>query len=260
MAGSAYRFGDSRQAATRLALLAEIFEQTTRSFLDRLGAGHGRHLAVDLGCGPGSTTALVREVLAPVRLVGVDSSAPFVDDAASRLGSGVEVILADVAALPPRLDGVDLFFARFLLTHLTAPIAALRHWLGRLSPAGVVAVEEVESITTDDPVLARYLELQRRMLEANGNRLEIGPAIESAADAHGEVVGDDVASLTPSASAAARMFAMNFASWRTRPEVAHLAGPTELDEIAAGLDQLAAAGDSQVSITWQLRQLTIAVP
>jgi trans-aconitate 2-methyltransferase len=87
----------------------------------------------------------------------------------------------DGARLPARVNDADLIFARFLLTHVTEPLSAIDHWLVRLAPAGVVAVEEVESITTAEPRLATYLDLQRRMLEANRNLLEIGPVLRRAA-------------------------------------------------------------------------------
>ena len=44
-------------------------------------------LVVDLGCGPGFSTALLRDVLAPDRVVAVDSSQTFVREAAERLGA-----------------------------------------------------------------------------------------------------------------------------------------------------------------------------
>jgi hypothetical protein len=60
-----YAFGDSTPAARRLALLAEVFEPTSRAFLDHVGTrlAGPPGLAVDLGCGPGHTTRLLSSVL-----------------------------------------------------------------------------------------------------------------------------------------------------------------------------------------------------
>ena len=96
------------------------------------------------------------------------------------------------------------------------------------------------------------------MLEANGNLLEVGPVIQDAVRRRAGVLHNDVVSVTPSTSAAARMFAMNFASWRTRPAVSELASTAELEEIEAGLTELATAEITSSSITWQLRQLSIS--
>jgi SAM-dependent methyltransferase len=254
-----YTFGDSALAAARLALLAEVFKEATASFLVRL-RDERQQLAVDLGCGPGFTTVLLDEVVAADRVIGVDSSAAFVEEAARRLEPRGEVLCADVLDLPAQVRDADLIFARFLLTHLANPIAAVEHWLDRLSPAGVLAVQEVESIRTDEPTLTRYLELQRRMLEENGNLLYVGPVIADAGLAGGTVLQDDVVRVTPLPSAAARMFAMNFESWRTRPQVRELASRFELNEIEQGLRALSADEDSDASITWELREVVIAEP
>lgn len=259
MASGSYTFGDSALAAGRLALLADVFADTTADFLRQLRESEPR-VAVDLGCGPGFTTALLRDVLAPQRVIGIDSSAAFVREAAQRLGATAEVLCADVVDLPDPVDDADLFFARFLLTHLAEPTFAIEHWLSRLTSDGAIAVEEVETITTDEAVLDTYLALQRRMLEANRNRLEIGPVIHEAVQRRGRVVLSRLVSLTPPTAMVARMFAMNFPSWRARPTVLELASPHELDEIERGLAHLCSADASGAPITWQLRQLVIAQP
>ena len=111
---SSYTFGDSALASTRLALLAEVFKEATTAFLLRLRAERQR-LAVDLGCGPGFTTALLNDVIAPQQIIGIDSSAAFASQAARRLGSRGEVVCADVLDLPTKVRDADLIFARFLL-------------------------------------------------------------------------------------------------------------------------------------------------
>lgn len=253
-----YTFGDSTLAAARLALLADVFEQTTAAFLGSLRGE--QQLAVDLGCGPGFTTALLDDVLAPRRVIGIDSSEAFVEEAARRLGPRGDVLCADVLDLPEQVCDADAIFARFLLTHLTRPVAAIEHWLGRLSGSGVVAVEEVESITTDEPTFTKYLELQRRMLQANSNLLDIGPVLADIVRVHGAVLQSDVVRLTPAVSTVARMFAMNFVTWRTRPVVRELASSAELDEIETGLQVLAADEAPDASITWELRQVVVGRP
>lgn len=254
---SSYTFGDSGLAAARLGLLADVFNETTAGFLRRRPPP-GRRLVVDLGCGPGFTAALLRDVVAPGRLIAIDSSAAFLRDAAKRLGATPEILLADVTDLPGWIGDADLIFARFLLTHLAEPAAAIAHWLSRLAPHGVVAVEEVASITTAEPVLAAYLDLQRQMLRDNHNLLEIGPVIEEAARLHGGSYHSDVVTLTPPTPVAARLFAMNFANWRTLPTVTKRTSNDELDEIERALAELSSPRAPSSPITWELRQLSIA--
>lgn len=251
-----YTFGDSRLAAERLELLAQVFGATTAAFLRGLGMPAGGFV-VDLGCGPGFTAELLRDVLMPGRLTVVDSSPAFVQDATDRLGRTADVLLADVMGLPAAIADADVIFARFLLTHLADPEAALAHWLSRLAPHGLIAVEEVESITTAEPVLATYLDLQRQMLQDNRNLLEIGSVIEDAARLHGGSYRSDVVTLTPPTPVVARMFAMNFTNWRTHPAVQQRASHDELSEIEVGLADLATAHSPSSPITWRLRHLSI---
>lgn len=256
MADRSYTFGDSALAAARLALLAEVFSEPTTGFLHELRELRPR-VAVDLGCGPGFTTALVRDVLAPQRVVGIDSSAAFVREAAHRLGPSAELICADVVDLPRSIDAAGLLFARLLLSHLSDPVSAIEHWLTRLAPDGAIALEEVESITTEEPVFEAYLGLQRQMLEANHQRLEVGPVIEEAAQLRGSAVISHAVSLIPPTPMVARMFAMNFPSWRAQPVVLELASADELAEIDTGLTDLCNADRAGASITWQLSHVVI---
>jgi trans-aconitate 2-methyltransferase len=252
---NSYTFGDSWLAGVRLELLAMVFGETTERFLRSLGRRGGA--VFDLGCGPGFTTLLLRDVLAPARLVGVDSSAAFVRDATERLAATAEVVLADVTHLPARVRNANLIFARFLLTHLADPAAAVADWLARLAPSGVLAVEEAESITTAEPTLGAYLDLQRQMLRANHNLLEIGPVLEQVARLQGGTHRSEVVSLTPPTSVVARMFAMNFVSWRTHRAVTELASEDELNAIESGLADLSERHHPGAPITWRLRQLQI---
>lgn len=66
---SSYAFGDSQVAADRLAVLAAVFKDTTSELLSSIPAENRRNV-VDLGCGPGYTTLLLRDVLSPERLAG----------------------------------------------------------------------------------------------------------------------------------------------------------------------------------------------
>src|SRR5215471_7801964 len=73
-----YTFGDSDLAAERLRLLAEAFAPSSRAFLERL-AREPAAVAVDLGCGPGYTTALLASLTGARRTVGLDASARFIE-------------------------------------------------------------------------------------------------------------------------------------------------------------------------------------
>jgi SAM-dependent methyltransferase len=255
-AAGEYTFGDSDLAARRLALVAAVFAKTTRQFLlTRAGVAPG--FAIDLGCGPGFTTELLRATVGPQRLLAVDSSPAFVAAAAKRLADDrTRMLCADALDLPAEVADADLTFARFLLTHLRDPLAAIDVWRRRLSARGRLLLEEVESIATEDATLAGYLDLQREMLGANGNTLDLGPRLDEALRDHPALHASAVAQFSPPAAVAARMFAMNLETWRDRPEVAASHAAEELDAMAAALERVA-QGEREATITWRLRQLAI---
>jgi trans-aconitate 2-methyltransferase len=251
-----YTFGDSDLAARRLALVAAAFAKTSRQFLlTRAGAAPG--FAIDLGCGPGYTTEMIRATVGPKRLLAVDSSPAFVAAAAKRLADDhLRVLCADALDLPLEVTDADLIFARFLLTHLRDPFAAIEVWRGRLSERGRLLLEEVDSIATEDPTLAGYLALQREMLAANGNVLDVGPQLDAGLRENPALRANAIVEFSPPAAVAARMFAMNLVTWRDRPEVTASHDAAELDAIATALERIA-QGEVEATITWRMRQLVL---
>jgi SAM-dependent methyltransferase len=255
-AGS-YTFGDSDLAAKRLALVAAVFAKSTRQFL-LTSARPAPAFAIDLGCGPGYTTELIRATVGPARILGVDVSPAFVAAAAKRIADDrTRLLCADVLDLPLEVTDADLIFARMLLTHLRDPLAAIDVWRGRLSERGRLLLEEVDGIATDEPTLAAYLDLQRAMLAANGNALEVGPRLDEGLREHPALAANLVATLLVPAPLAARMFAMNLATWRERPEVTSSHTPGELNTMAAGLERIAQNEIEAPPLTWRLRHLVL---
>jgi SAM-dependent methyltransferase len=258
MPQSDYTFGDSDLAARRLELLGSTFQDTTREFL-RAAAPSEPALAIDLGSGTGHTTVLLRETLHPTLTIAVDFSPAYVEQTRERAGDdGVEAIEADVLNLPERINGAEVIFVRMLLTHLRDPLAAVALWRERLAPGGVLLLEEVDSIATEELALARYLELQEEMLHANDNTLKIGTELDAGLRDDPGLRSSEVVEFSPPAATAARMFGMNFTTWRERPEVTDAHAPEELDTIAKGLGRVATAPEDAAPITWRMRQIVLA--
>lgn len=252
-----YIFGDSDLAARRLALLAATFAKSTRQFL-LTRARPAPEFAIDLGCGPGHTTELIRATVGPARLLGVDSSPTFVAVAAKRIADDrTRLLCADALDLPLEVTDADLIFARMLLTHLRDPLAAIDLWRGRLSERGRLLVEEVDSIETEDATLSGYLDLQRELLAANGLALEVGPRLAEGLRDHPALGADLVTALLVPAPVAARMFAMSFETSRRRPEVTESQGADELDAVAQGLERIAQGEAEAPPVIWRLRQLVL---
>lgn len=99
----------------------------------------GPRLVVDLGCGPGNSTALLAARFPEAHLIGVDSSAAML--AQARAGDAdTDWIEADAAHwTPPR--PADLIFANAVFQWVGDHPALFPALLDRLAPGGVLAVQ-----------------------------------------------------------------------------------------------------------------------
>jgi SAM-dependent methyltransferase len=251
-----YLFGDSELAAARLEIVARVFEPATRAFLAEVDL-HEPDLVIDLGCGPGHTTALLAEVLGPRSAVGLDLSEEFIERARLLAPSECSFQLHDVTDVPFPVGPADLLYCRYLLTHLDDPVGVLSRWADQVRGGGFVLLEEVEWIETNVGVLSRYLEILDEMLRSQSHALYIGSELERA-PVPGVLAkrSSRVGVLPVSPQDAATMFAMNLPNWREQPFVRESVRPEEVDRLQRDLEELRerpAAGDAQ--IVWGLRQI-----
>jgi SAM-dependent methyltransferase len=248
-----YSFGDSELAGERLAHVARVFEAPSRAFLGEWGFP-GRALAVDLGCGPGHTTRLLREVLRCQRTLGLDASAAFVEAAGRQPREGIDYLRHDAMQLPFPAGPADLIYARLLLSHLAEPDRAIRGFSTQLRPGGRLLLDEVEWIRSDEPAFGRYLSIVEAMLAARGQCLYVGPRLEALA-AGRRVVSSEVRRHPVDSRDAATMFSLNLRHFRHNEDVRERMAEAELDALAGELQALRERGDAE--IVWGLRQLVI---
>ena len=253
-----YAFGDSERAAQRLALVARVFEPASRSFLAE-ASRRGVALALDLGCGPGFTTELLASTLASERCVGLDASPAYVAAAQRRAPRGCEFLCHDVLAAPYSTGLAGAIYARFLVTHLADPEAAIGLFASQLAPGGYLLLDEVESIRSDGETFQRYLALVEAVLGSQGQCLFVGPRIGAIAarDARARVNG--VRELAVNPRDAAGMFSMNWETLREHAAVAARTTASERDALAEALAALRDGGVHAPPITWALRQVEFEV-
>ncbi len=248
-----YSFRDTGLAEARLALLAEAFEPEMRVLLATLPKRPVR-LALDLGCGPGFTTRLLMDVLQPRRIVGVDLSRSFVRSARTGFPD-LEFVEHDVTQTPFPVRSPDFILARLVLAHLPDPAGVLAAWANELAPRGLVAVAEVETIKTEHPVFSTYLSVVERLIADSGGELYLGPCLHGAADPTDlRRLSSEVYRLPVSTGAAASMFSMNLAAWRTDRFVVANTDERFLDRLATRLEQLRRSA-SMDRIEWGVRHL-----
>lgn len=131
---------------------------------------------LDCGCGPGSITVGLAQVLAPGEVVGIDMAPAELEAAralaAERGATNVRFQEANVYALPFPDATFDATFACALLQHLRDPLAALREMRRVLKPGGVAGISDPDWALTvrepSTPLLDQLNSLLQRVREHHG--------------------------------------------------------------------------------------------
>jgi SAM-dependent methyltransferase len=252
-----YTFGDNDLAAERLRLLAAAFAPSSRAFVSRLGREPVR-LAIDLGCGPGYTTALVQAATGAAATIGLDSSPRFLARAWQQAPRGVAFGEHDITRVPFPAPAADLLYGRFIVTHLPDARAAIAGWAEALAPRGRLALEEVDTMTSDDPTLVRYYALVEAMQAARGQLTYVGRELAALAPDDAFVVERaETVPVTLPAPVAARLHALNFRTWRKNPFIVATVAPEELDRLGESLEALASGTRPAAPVRWKLAQVVL---
>jgi len=253
-----YSFGDAGRASERLRRLATLYRPASEALLTRAKnlLATPISLSIDLGSGPGHTSALVAEVTGATRTLGFERSPAFCEEARSLAHAGVEFIEHDVSVSTLPCSQVDLAFCRFLLTHLPEPVAALSNWRGALRPGGLLVLEELERLRSTDPVLSRYYELIEGLQRHHGQQMYIGTHLEGFLQEAGfEVVSSDTLQAGISAASMASLHRPNLENVRKDPWVMNRFEAADLDELADGLARIENESDVRTPLDNTLRQI-----
>jgi trans-aconitate 2-methyltransferase len=117
-----------------------------RDLVQRIPLAHVES-AVDLGCGPGNSTEVLRERYSGARIIGVDSSADMIEAARERTPD-IEFEIADIREWRP--DGpLDVILANAVLQWIPEHGTLIPSLLARLRPGGVLAVQMPDNF--DEP-------------------------------------------------------------------------------------------------------------
>lgn len=114
--------------------------------LVRLSAGAS---VLDIGCGPGSITLDLAEIVGPAgRVVGVDFAADAVTAAraaaAARGDDRTRFVVGDILDLEEPTETFDVVHAHQVLQHLRDPVAALEAMARHCRPDGIIAVRDAD--------------------------------------------------------------------------------------------------------------------
>ncbi|MGW2178341.1 class I SAM-dependent methyltransferase [Streptomyces sp. NPDC001732] len=137
---------------------------------------------LDVGCGPGTITADLAELVAPGEVTGIDTTDEILARAAGTAsGRGlenVEFAVADVHDLDFPDDSFDVVHAHQVLQHVGDPVQALREMRRVCRPGGIVAARDSDYAAMawypELPALDAWQELYGRVARANGGEPDAG--------------------------------------------------------------------------------------
>ena len=95
---------------------------------------------LDIGCGPGNSTAVLKSTFPAARIVGIDSSPEMIEKAKASC-TDIEFKLCDIAADMEKLESYDVIFSNACLQWVPDHKELIPALFGKLNDGGVLAVQ-----------------------------------------------------------------------------------------------------------------------
>src|SRR6266498_915081 len=142
-------------------------------FLPHLKQGFS---VLDCGCGVGSITLDIAELVTPGKVIGVDMDEAQLqvarDNAAKRGLNNVTFEQGNVYQLRFDSASFDTVLAHTLLYHLSDPLSALKELRRVLKPGGIAAISDDDfntmTFSPDYPIPQKLVDLMKRVILFNG--------------------------------------------------------------------------------------------
>lgn len=182
--------------AARAAMARRTASRNAAFFLPYLKPGMS---LLDAGCGSGSITLGLAEVVRPGEVQGVDVNADQVKAAAAAAAeegiNNVTFRTGNVYELPYDDASFDAVFSHAVLEHLSDPVRALREFKRVLKPGCVVGIRSFDArggilLAPPDPDLLEGQEKVRRLVSHNGGNWDIGSDVKRLMREAGLIVED----------------------------------------------------------------------
>ncbi|WP_399932868.1 class I SAM-dependent methyltransferase [Streptomyces kanamyceticus] len=142
---------------------------------------------LDIGCGPGTITADLAELVPDGHVTGVDHAPDILGTArataAERGLANVAFAVADVHDLDYPDDTFCVVHAHQVLQHVGDPVRALSEMRRVCKPGGLIAVRDADYAAMtwypNAPAMDGWLDLYRRVARANGGEPDAGRRLKS---------------------------------------------------------------------------------
>jgi SAM-dependent methyltransferase len=240
----------------RLRVLSRVMGPMTVALLERVGVAPGDR-CLDAGCGGGDVSLTLARMVGPEGTVlGIDIDEVKLElaraEAADAGPANVEYRRTALDELDA--DGAyDVAYARFLLSHLPDPAAALRRLAAAVRPGGVVVVQDIDYVGgfCHPPCRAYEFgwELYPRVAAHGGGDAELGRRLPSLfADAGLEAIGVHLEQPAGSDADVKLLTALTLENIADSAVAAGLANAGDLDELMHELHQFAAQPETILSL------------
>jgi ubiquinone/menaquinone biosynthesis C-methylase UbiE len=249
-----YTFGHTSTAAERLKSIADFFNPLAKDFI-QANVSEKITSAVDLGCGPGYTTSMLADATEAIEISGIDISEYFIELALNQYPQ-YNFQIGDVTNLSLPLK-YDLFYCRFLLSHLKNLSELLERWTQILNPGGCIILDELEDIKTTSPVFKKYLQINEGLINSQGAELYVGRNLDKYISKF-TVLNSESEFIKVDDSLAATWFYPNTISiWKSEKFVRDTIQESERMRIAAELFNIHNQKNGISNITWEMKRIVI---
>ena len=252
-----YTFGTDSVAARRLEEVGKYFNPLSTDFIHQFISGVP-DIAVDLGCGPGITTHMLKEATNCRKTYGLDNSSEFLGIARQQFNN-YTFLEHDITQVPFPVTS-DIMYARFLLCHLRNPLRVVHAWTTQLRSEGILFVEEMDTIETDLEVFRIYLSMAEGIIATQGGSLYVGNTLAAAEYKEEVLFNEQIILRVPDWQAATWFFPNTQTIWNENTYVLDHLSEKERKAIGDELGRLKEKKNSTSNITWSMRRLVLKHP
>jgi cyclopropane fatty-acyl-phospholipid synthase-like methyltransferase len=184
---SSYAIAGGEEGKARLDLLADAMGPTTLRLLEQAGLRSGDR-CLDVGCGGGHVALDMARIVGPTgSVLGIDFDPMVIELArADAQKAGVDNV-AYLTADAQSFEGgpFSFVYARFLLSHVSAPERVFSRFKSLLSAGGRIAVEDIDMSCSfchpPDWANYRFVEIYTEVVRRGGGDADLGRRLPAVA-------------------------------------------------------------------------------